>query len=287
VVPTAVRTGVRTVRRRPATAGGAGSGRRRLVAALAAVAVAGACLGLHTRPFLLTQLRLSGLRQVTPAEIEVDLHLPAATYTWQLRPWVMRRRLLRDPLIAAAHVAIAWPNALVVRIQERLPAALLAVPGGLWEISAHGRLLRYLPAAGGVPRWEATAARAVPGLPPDLPVISGVSLVHPVVGRLAVGSGVRRTLRVALGLGGGTSLLRARIVWSGDSVQVLTGSGLRVDYGDGSAARQKTEILLGILRLVAQERVRLAAVDLRAPATPAVLLQPGSPPLVYDGRVGG
>ncbi len=288
--PPATASGGRRAGRRPAGGGAAPVPWGRLRGAvLLALAIGAIALGLHSRPFLLTSLRITGLRQVSPAEVQVDIHLHPGTYTWQVRPWVVVRRLLRDPMIASARASLQWPGGLAIAIRERVPVALVAVPGGRWEVSARGRLLRYLPASGGLPPWEAASAsgKGVPGLPPGLPLITGVSLTDPVAGQTAHGVGLHRTLGVARGLGAAAQSLAARIAWSQGVVQVITRAGLAVDYGNGSQARRKTEILLGILRVVAREKVRLVSVDLRAPTTPAVRLKPGSPPLVVNGRAGG
>lgn len=284
-------------------------------------------LVLHTRSFLLTHIQVSGLRQVTPAEIDVDLRLPMDTFTWQLRPWVLTRRLLTDPMIAAARVWVHWPNTLIVAIRERLPAALLAMPGGgRWEVDAHGRLLRYLPptglaglgaglagptaglvgaakGAGGqgaaIGARHGTKAGQRPvvaherttrkdrGIPADVPLIEGVALSDPVAGQPAQGQGLHQTLVAADGLGSIAAGLMTSIGWSGKQVILRTVSGLTVDFGDGSDARGKLAILLGILKVAQREKVRLAAVDLSAPVTPAVTLQAGSPPLVYGGIAAG
>lgn len=255
---------------------------RLLVGLLLAAGVGGAALGLHTRPFLLHHLRISGLRQMTPAEVEVDLHLPPGTYTWQLRPWVMVWRLRQDPLVASARAWLIWPDTLAIDVRERIPVALIAGPGGPWEVDAHGLLLRQLPSGGALPPWTAPPPLRLPGLPPGLPWIVGVSLQDPVAGRPAKAPGLRQALGVVLGLGAEGRRAVADIFWSPrGTVGVRTRQGLDADYGDGGQARRKTEVLLGILRMAREEHVRLASVDVSAPDTPAARLLPGSPPLQY------
>lgn len=246
-------------------------GRLRL-ALLCAAALAGLALVLHTRTFLLSRLVVTGLHQVTPAEVEADLALPAGTYIWQLRPWVLARRLAHDPLIARASFRPLWPDGLAVAVRERVPVALLQDGQTEWEVSAGARLLRALavPAGG--------AAPTAPGLPPDLPVVAGVTLPNPVAGSRVASAAVLAALQVARAIGGAAGRQVAEVTVSAQGVGVLTTTGVPVNYGDGGQAALKTGELLGILSCAAGAGVKLAAVDLSAPATPAVTTQSGSAP---------
>ena len=231
--------------------------------------------GLHTRPFLLRHLKVTGLHQMTVSEVVADLALPRVVYTWQLRSWVLQRRLRRDPLIAGVKVRVRWPDALTITVSERVPAALVVGGGQAWEVDASGRLLRVLSDPG-----NALAVHAA-GLPSRLPVVEGARLSRPLPGGAAQGTGVAAALGVARSLGGayGKQIAAVTVSKSG-SVGVRTTGGIAVNYGSGRQPHRKTQMLLGILRAVAlQPGVKLAAIDLRALATPAVRLASGSRPL--------
>jgi len=245
-------------------------GRLRLALGAAALVALGAAI-LHTRPFLLNRLVITGLRQATPAEVEADLALPEGTYTWQLRSWVLARRLADDPLIAHASFRLLWPGGLAVAVTERIPAALLQDGQTAWEVTAGGLLLRALPDQGASPRVTA------PGLPPDLPMIVGAQLAAPVAGTDAAAPSVLRGIRVAEALGGAVGTDIAEVTVSAESVGVLTSTGVPVSYGDGAQAALKTEELLGIIACAHSAGVHLTSVDLSAPQTPAVTTKPGSP----------
>ncbi len=238
-----------------------------MAAALLVAAVAGV---LHTRPFLLSRLVITGLRQATPAEVEADLALPEGSYTWQLRTWVLARRIEADPLISHASFRILWPNGLLVAVTERTPAALLQDGGTAWEVTAGGLLLRALPDQGGAAHVTAQ------GLPPELPLIAGVHLTAPTAGTVVPGPAVRRALRVAQALGGtvGKQISEVTVDAAG-SVGVLTSGGVPADYGNGAQASLKTEELLGILSCARSGGVTLTAIDLAAPLTPAVRTKAG------------
>ncbi len=245
------------------------SGRLR-AAALAALLIAVLAAVLHTRPFLLSRLDITGLRQVTRSEVVADLALPAGTYTWQVRPWVLRRRLTADPMIAHARIGVHLPDRLSVALVERVPVALLLEGRTAWEIDHAGRLLRAVPATGG--------HVSLAGLPPDLPEVVGARLPAPQAGRLVRTVPVLRALRVAESLGGAAGAEIAAVTVAADgTVGVRTAGGVPVDYGSGRAAVRQTEELLGILTCAGGLGVRLASVDLAAPATPAVRVRPGSP----------
>lgn len=246
-------------------------GRVRLAVGVALLVVLCAAV-LHTRPFLLRRLSVSGVRQVTSAEVEADLALPAGTYTWQLRPWVLARRLRADPLIAHASFRILWPDGLAVRITERVPAALLLDGNDAWEVTAGGRLLRALADPTG------STQVAAPGLPAHLPMITGVPLAAPTAGEVVQAAALRQALAVTRGLGGTVGAQVAEIVVRGNGdVAVRTASGLLADFGDGSQAALKTGELLGILACAQREGVTLTAIDLAAASTPAVQTAPGGP----------
>jgi cell division protein FtsQ len=235
-----------------------------LAAALAGL-VAAAALGLHTRPFLLSHLRVTGMRQVTPAEVEADLALPAGTYSWQVRPWILQARLERDPLVRRARVSILWPNGLQVALVERVPAALILSGSQAWEVDAAGRLLRALPGA--------QAAQPVPGLGRPLPPIVGVALPDPQPGQVVRSAVLGRALAVAAALGGTFPGQVAEVTAAADgSVGLRLRSGVSVIYGDGSDARLKTEELLGALAYFRQHGEAVTACDVSSTRTPACTL---------------
>ncbi len=256
---------------------------RLLIAAVFGAGCAVAALGLHTRTFLLRHLEVTGLRQATVSEVTADLALPRVTYTWQLRSWVLQRRLLRDPMIAAAQVKVHWPGGLAIAVRERIPAALYVAGGQAWEVDASGRLLRALSDPS-----NALAVHAA-GLPSRVPVVQGASLKRPVPGAAARGTGVAAALGVARSLGAAFGKeISVVTVSSGGVVGVRTVGGVAVDYGNGTQPRRKTRILLGILQAAAQQPgVKLASIDLRSLVTPAVGLAAGSRPLRASVTSGG
>lgn len=244
---------------------------------LVAAALGGISLLMHAHGLQVARLDVSGLRQVTTAEVEADLQLPPGTYTWQVRPWVLDRRLRLDPLVAAAHSAVIWPNGLRIVIVERVPVAVVLDGQTAWEVDATGRLLRALPDEDG------TRALLVPGIGAPLPMITGLSLPEAEAGQRVTSPVLPSALAVAGSIGGvlGKQISGVTVTKQGE-VGVITADGMAVNYGDGSQAMRKTDTLLGILALARAQGVRLASCDVSAAATPACQTQNGSPPLAYS-----
>ncbi len=269
-----LRTPARSRIRRPARPvpqapdGAEGAPRARLGAAVAVAGLVGAAvLGLHTRPFLLSRLRVAGLRQVSVAEVQADLAVPAGAYTWQLRPWVLEARLERDPLVRRATVRVLWPGGLQVSLVERAPAALLLSGAQAWEVDAHGRLLRALPAP------AAQAGQPVPGVGRPVPLVTGVSLPAPQAGQVVEAPALGGALAVAEALGGTyPSLVSEVTVTSAGAVGLVLRGGVPVLYGDGSAARLKTQELLGALAYFQQRGEKVGSCDVSSTRTPACTL---------------
>lgn len=242
--------------------------RARLAAVAAAAGlIVAAALGLHTRPFLVSHLRVAGLRQISVAEVQADLALPPGAYTWQLRPWVLESRLERDPLVRSATVRVLWPSGLQVSLVERTPVALLLSGAQAWEVDAHGRLLRALPAA------AAQAGQPVAGLGRALPLVAGVPLPAPQAGRVVGAVALAGALAVAQALGGTYPSLVSRVtVSAAGAVGLVLRDGVTVQYGDGSSARLKTEELLGALAYFQQHGQRVGSCDVASTRTPTCTL---------------
>ncbi len=271
-------------RRAPAAADRAappGRTRRRLLGlVVVAAAVALATVVLHSRPFQLRHLVISGLEQASAAEVRADLQLPAGVYTWQLRPWTLARRLVRDPLIASARVRYLGTGTLSITIREHVPVVGVLQGTTLWELDRAGVVLRALPDPGG------KGPVTVPGLGIPIAAVVGDQLGTVAPGDTLRSAAVQLGVHVAQSLGGAVASTAGTISLNGTGqVTVLTSGGIPVNYGDGLDARHKTAILLGILQSLGAQQSDVASIDLAAVATPALTLKPGSPPLHVNGVV--
>lgn len=265
----------------------------------------------HARRFELTEIHVSGLHQLTPQEVWLDLGYAPGTYTWQVRPWVVRRRLLRNPLVAKVSAHLVWPNGIDISVVERVPVALIVTPQMDWEVDASGLVLRSiapvtrggtaLSASSPTVQQEMVTAGASIGLPaslypfqiPPRPPIAGVSSALPLIvglnppdvttGARLVAVNVEDAIAVAQGMGASGGAVVAEILVRGSQIYLITTQGIPVNVGDGDAAATKTGILLGILQDISTEKLLVGSINLTSVATPSLQLLPGSPPMQSQG----
>jgi cell division protein FtsQ len=235
-----------------------------LVAAVLLAALAYA--GLHTSVFLVRQVRVTGLVQLTEADVVDAAAILPGTYLWQVRPWTVARRLSALPLLAAVRVRLLWPDAVRLEVTERQPAVLLDVGESAdLEVDAAGRVIALA-----APPGQRVSAGLLP--PPRVPLVRGVTAAAGAQpGQVLHDPALANAIAVAEGLGvQGQALLGTLSVDDRGEVTAELASGLRVRFGDGSQARQKTELLLGLLRVIAARGMKVDEIDLASPAAPSV-----------------
>jgi len=290
-------------------------GRTRRLAASAAIAlvlVIGIFI-LHSPEFELAHLEVRGLHQLTASEVWLDLGYAPGTYTWQVRPWVVSRRLARNPLIAKAELHYMWPNGIAIAVTERRPVALVATTSGDWEVSNSGRLLRgvsappqgqlVLPPGGTTATMQSAGAAiglpasAYPLRPPgrpqisgvaeNLPIIVGVALRYPVAGKRVSLRQLAQALEVARSMGASGETVASELLLEPTGIYLVTTGGIPVDFGTGQSVVEKMGELLGILQDIQSEHLQVGAIDVSAPATPSLELLPGSPSMHLQGVLTG
>lgn len=155
--------------------------------------------GAAARPelFAVRRLAIAGAGQLDAAEVARAAGLAAAE---SLAPEELAARLARHPWIAGARAARVSPDTMVVRVLERVPAALWLGAEGAWLVDAEG--IAFAP-AGPVP-----GARPAGSFDTDLPRLRLVALdAGPCVAatatpcapdpRLAAGVGLARAVERA------------------------------------------------------------------------------------------
>lgn len=231
---------------------------------LVAVAL-GAFAGLHSRLFLVRQLHITGLVQLSAQQVARAADIPAGAYLWQVRPWNVARRIELLPLVRSAQVRLLWPDRVAVAIAERRPVFLVADGSQRIEVDRRAMAIATEP-----------ATRVPPGLP--VVVVSGFSPAGIKPGDALPITAGRRAVEVALGLGAqGRSLVATIGVDAQGQVTLHLRDGLTVLYGDGSQARRKTEELLGMLQVIASRHLSVSVVDLSSASTPTLKLVPAKP----------
>jgi cell division protein FtsQ len=112
----------------------------------------------HTPQLGARTLEVSGNSHATRDEVLAAAHLAPGTNVLAVDLERAGRQIERLPWVARATVTRQLPDTLRVAVEERTPAALVAV-GGLYLASADGTLFK----------------RAEPGDPVDLPVVTGLA----------------------------------------------------------------------------------------------------------------
>jgi cell division protein FtsQ len=131
------------------------------VAALVALGVAGLRFDAWARTsprFALHSVQLVGAQRATEAELLALAGVQKGINLWTLDPSDVARAMAGHPWVSVVDVRRALPDALQIRVEEHIPAAL-AVMGDLYVVDADG-----------VPFKKVSGADAL-----DLPLISGVT----------------------------------------------------------------------------------------------------------------
>lgn len=100
---------------------------------------------------------IDGARRLKPETVLHQARLKVGMNLMALKPAVHEQALAAHPWIARAELTRIWPDRLLVRIQEREPAALVQL-GELYYVDRQGRLFKPLS----------------PGDPHDFPIITGL-----------------------------------------------------------------------------------------------------------------
>jgi hypothetical protein len=94
--------------------------------------------------FRVTEVRLRGARFLTQQEAEATLDLSSRASVWDDTK-VLVARLKEHPLVSDVKIYRRFPNALLIRVEEREPVALFPNPT-LEPVDAEGRILPIDPA---------------------------------------------------------------------------------------------------------------------------------------------
>jgi cell division septal protein FtsQ len=118
-----------------------------LVAVLAAVgAVVGAWFLLHTRMFSARVVKVDGSVHTPAAVVERAAGLTGHPALLSIDPGAAAAGVERLPWVGKAWINRDWPDGVTIVVEERVPVADVARPGGGWaELDAGGRVLADLP----------------------------------------------------------------------------------------------------------------------------------------------
>jgi cell division protein FtsQ len=229
-------------------------GRRRLRVLLILAAfflVALLAWGLSRSPFLdVDHVRVTGTVRTAPADIVTASGIHTGMAMLDVDAGGAAARLRSTPWILRAHVERHWPATVTIDVVERVPVAAVADKAGVAVVDRSGRVLAIGPVA-----------------PAGLPVLSGLPPAGPVLSR--IGGRASELLAVAQAMPPQVAQRVAGVV-AADAGQVelsLKPAGI-VRLGPPD---QLAEKMLATQTVLAQvDLTRLAVLDVRVPASPAI-----------------
>jgi cell division protein FtsQ len=230
--------------------------RRRAIALLIAVPmVLGAIFwGLtYTSLFAARHIRIDGNRVLSDADVRSLAGVSAATNVAHLDEGAVVARLEAAAWVADASVRTDLPNTVILRVQERVPVAVVVGMGDRAVLASDGTVL-----------------------PVDGAAIAGLPVVRAALGAPTEDQrGAAASLLAALDH---VVLTRVEEVLVGqDGMVTLTlSSGASVNAGGRGQEGEKADALRAVLRWAAVENVSLTSIDVSSPAAPSVELSDGS-----------
>lgn len=229
-----------------------GSRRSRAGIAVVIVVLLGVAAGtvaLRSPLFEVRRVEVRGNGRLAPAEVRGLVEGARGRNLWLLPLDDLARSVTTHPWIARADVRRDLPSTLVVEIEERIPVAWVADPGGGAAVAADGVVVQRRPDGAG------------------LVVIGQVDRVEDPG---SVTAAPRPSLRVVASLPPRIRREVAEVSLHGEGVILSLRSGARVLYGRAESLWAKRATLAALLDWIDENEVPAGLVDLRAPATPAI-----------------
>lgn len=221
----------------------------------------GAASFAYSSAFDVQSIDVAGNDAVPAADIVAASGVRPETSVFTVNAAAIREHLRRDPRIADASVAIALPDRLRIRVQERPPVAALRVSAGYVLVSADGVVLG--PA---VDSPSNLPVLIVEGLDPA-GVQAGTWLSS---SEARVGADLAGSLPPALR----ADVSALRVDRAGEIV-LYTADGIAVKAGGADGARDRIARAADVLAAVRARRMRVEYVDLRFPDS--IIVKPVSP----------
>ena len=226
--------------------------RRILIAAAALAVVAGlACGSTYSWLFAADAVHVEGSARMSEGDVRRLGGVEVGANVFHLDTAAVERRLLADPRVAAADVLADLPDAVTIRIVERIPVARAEVDGATVIVADDGAVL---PDAGGA----------------SLPEI------RPTAGELDE----RRRTGAAAALAALAPSVRRHVVtiFSGTDGELVleAGGGVTVTYGPVVDVDAKAASLRAVFAWAEREEIALTAIDVTVPNAPTARTASGS-----------
>ena len=235
------------------------SKRRRWAIAVAAVAGLAVCIwAAFWSPLLAVRhVRLVGAQHTTARDVASVAGLTTDDNFLLVSTSEVARKAETLPWVRDAAVDRKLPGTVVVRIQERRPAMVLALGSGKWSIDSAGNVLGHAEGAGSLP--------VLSGFDPG-PVQPGTKLELPAA---------RAAMKVWRSLPPGLAAhVVALFAPTPLRVSLALDTSTTVRYGSASATTAKNAVLKALLARSREQGSAPSYIDVRVPESPAISAAP-------------
>ncbi len=198
--------------------------------AVAAIVAGAAWALLGSKFFVVRSVQVTGPAGVSRTEVIADAGIRIGTPLVRIDPGAVARRVERITLVQSAQVRRAWPDKIVIAVQERTAVFAVASGRGYHLIDRFGVGLRY--AAGrprGMPVLDTPGAAGPAGLRGSPAVLAAATVLRELPARLA------RSVRVI-------------DAPSADAVTLRLRGGVTIDWGGAGQAAVKSRELKFLMR---------------------------------------
>ncbi|MDZ4169087.1 MAG: FtsQ-type POTRA domain-containing protein [Coriobacteriia bacterium] len=228
--------------------------RRTLIAVLAVAGIVASLWGIvalaGSSVFAVNDVGVEGARHLSDEDVRTLAAVPAGATMFTLSTRAVERRVEKSPWVAEASVERDFPHGLVIKVEERRPAAVIDAGGKeLWVVSADGWWL-----------GERSAEES------GVPVVRDVEEVKPLPGRKVTVREISNAARLVAGLSPG---MLSRVAYvSAPSVEktaVVTDEEVEVYFGEATDVATKERIALEILN---QQAGKVVYINVRVVESP-------------------
>lgn len=198
-----------------------------------AVLVVIGAIALYRAPvFTVSRVDVVGNAHLTAQEVRDLAALPVAATLLRFPAEEMKKRLEANAWITSATVSRDFPDAVRIRVQERVPAALVDVGNGFWVVDEAG--------------WAVAPQSA--DVTTTLVVIRDVPDFEPVAGKRSSSLPLRNALSVWAGLSDELKA-RSRLLSapSVDKTAIVTADDIEIFIGSAEDMEKKDLVIRGIL----------------------------------------
>jgi cell division protein FtsQ len=218
--------------------------RRGLIAAAAIGIVACLAYGsTYTWLFAADAVHVEGSPRMSESDVRRLAGIDVGANVFHLDTAAVERRLLGDPRVAAAHVLADLPDAVTIRIVERIPVASAELDGATVVVADDGAVL---PDASGA---------SLPQIRPIAGELDEARRVGAAAALAALAPSVRRNVVTVFSAGDGELVLE-------------TVDGVTVTYGSAVDVAAKAASLRAVLAWAGGEAIELTAIDVTVANAP-------------------